>query len=235
MTDRHEELHEAVGAYVLGQLDGPLLRDVEAHVAQCARCRAEVADLAPLAAALRRVDPEAVAAATTAAAPSTLDARVEAALRAEEGRPEDLAPTADVVALPTRRRWVPALAGALVGAAAAAAVAVAVLPDPAPAGAPVIAVRDVTAADGVAAQAGLVDHTWGVELKLQVTGLPAGRAYDVRIVDDAGREYDGGAFLGVSGRTITCSMNASVLLADADRFDVVDPAGSVVVSGSIAS
>lgn len=234
MTDRHEELHEAVGAYVLGQLEGPLLRDVEAHLATCERCRAEVADLAPLAAALRRVDPDAVAAATIAA-PSTLDARVEAALRAEADRREDAAPTADVVALPTRRRWVPAVAGALVGAAAAAAVAVAVLPDAAPPAAPVIAVRDVVAADGVAAQAGLVDHTWGVELKLQVTGLPAGRAYDVRFVDDAGREYDGGAFLGVTGRTVTCSMNASVLLADADRFDVVDPDGSVVVSGSIAS
>ena len=126
--------------------------------------------------------------------------------------------------LPARsRRWVPVAAGVLAGAAAAAAVAVAVLPDT-PAGAPVLAVRQVTTAPGVTATAGLVDHTWGVELRLVATGLPAGRAYDVRIVDDGGEEHDSGAFLGVD-RTITCSMNASVLLADAARFEVVDPAG----------
>lgn len=227
MTTSHDELREALGSYVLGQLEGDLLHAVEDHLSTCEECRAVAADLAPLVAPLRAVDPDVVTA-LAGPVPATLDDRVEAALRAEA------VGGATVTRLPGRaRRWVPVAAGVLAGAAAAAAVTVAVLPDP-PAGAPVLAVRQVTTAPGVTATAGLVDHTWGVELKLVATGLPAGRAYDVRIVDDGGREYDSGAFLGVD-RTITCSMNASVLLADAARFEVLDPAGAVVISGPIAS
>ncbi len=230
MTTSHDELREALGAYVLGQLEGDLLHAVEDHLSTCEECRAVAADLAPLVAPLRAVDPDVVTA-LAGPVPPALDDRVEAALRAEGAAG---AGDATVTPLPGRsRRWVPVAAGVLAGAAAAAAVAVAVLPDT-PAGAPVLAVRQVTTAPGVTATAGLVDHTWGVELKLVATGLPAGRAYDVRIVDDGGREHDSGAFLGVD-RTITCSMNASVLLADAARFEVLDPGGAVVISGPIAS
>lgn len=233
MTTSHDELREALGAHVLGQLEGDLLHAVEDHLSTCEECRAVAADLATLVAPLRAVDPDVVTA-LAGPVPTTLDDRVEAALRAEGAGTGTGTGGATMTPLPARsRRWVPVAAGVLAGAAAAAAVAVAVLPD-APAGAPVLAVRQVTTAPGVTATAGLVDHTWGVELRLVATGLPSGRAYDVRIVDDGGEEHDSGAFLGVD-RTITCSMNASVLLADAARFEVVDPAGTVVISGPIAS
>lgn len=243
MTDRHDELRDAIGAYVLGQLDGPLLAELEEHLTTCAACRAEAEDLAGLAVPLRGVSPELVDA-LVAPVPTGLDARVDAALAAAAGsaaeaesRSSTSTPSPSVTPLSGRRPraggWRPALVGALAGAAAAAVVAVAVWPDAAPTPT-VIAVRDVSTAAGVTATAGLVDHTWGVELKLVATGLPAGRSYDVRIVDDEGRAYDSGAFIGVD-RTVTCSMNASVLLAHAERFEVVAPGGDVVISGPIAS
>jgi anti-sigma factor RsiW len=228
MNPTHEELREAIGAYVLGQLDDDLRTALEAHLAECAECRADVADLAPLAVSLRHVDPDRIVPADVDL-PAALDRRISRALAQESASSSDVRPSAV-------GRWVPAAVGALVGAAAAAAVVLAVVqPEESPAGPTIIAVPDVRAASGVQAVAGLVDHTWGVEIKLEASGLPAGQAYDVMVVDAAGREYDAGAFLGVSGRKVVCSMNSSVLLADAARFEVVDPGGEVVISGPIGS
>ena len=239
MNPTHEELREAIGAYVLGQLDDDLRVQLEAHLAACDECRAEVAELAPLVPALRQVDPDRIVA-SDVAAPPALDDRIARALALQGSTPVDLvAAPVEGAAHPrfaARRRWVPAVAGALVGAAAATALVLALTSgQDAPAGPTVIAVPQVQAASGVQAEAGLVDHTWGVELKLEATGLPAGEAYDVMVIDDAGKEYDAGAFLGVSGRKVVCSMNSSVLLADAARFEVVDPGGAVVISGQIPS
>ena len=243
MNPTHDELREAIGAYVLGQLDDDLRMALEAHLDGCEACRAEVAELAPLAVPLRGVDPDRIVA-SDVTPPPALDDRITRALALES------APTAELTAAPAdgagpavhprfaarSRRWVPAVAGALVGAAAATAVVLALVPrEETPAGPTIIAVPQVRAASGVQAVAGLVDHTWGVELKLEATGLPAGQAYDVMVIDDAGKEYDAGAFLGVSGRKVVCSMNSSVLLADAARFEVVAPGGDVVISGPIAS
>jgi anti-sigma-K factor RskA len=47
-----DELHVLAGAYALDALDGDELRDFEAHLATCAECRAEVAELREVAARL---------------------------------------------------------------------------------------------------------------------------------------------------------------------------------------
>ena len=46
------------GVYVLGALSPPEREAYERHLADCAECRAEVADLAELPALLGRLDPE---------------------------------------------------------------------------------------------------------------------------------------------------------------------------------
>lgn len=229
MKPTHEELREAIGAYVLGQLDDDFRAALDAHLVGCAECRAEVADLAPLAVALRQVDPDRIVP-SDLVVPAALDDRISRALEQESGTSVHAHPRFGA------RRWAPAAVGAVLGAAAAAAVVLALVqPAEPPAGPKIIAVSDVRAASGVQAVAGLVDHTWGVEIKLEATGLPAGQAYDVMVIDAAGKEYDAGAFLGVSGRKVVCSMNSSVLLVDAARFEVVNPGGDVVISGPIAS
>ena len=50
--------HTDIGAYALGLLEADDRRRVEAHVARCPRCQAELPELAPVAAALRSVSPE---------------------------------------------------------------------------------------------------------------------------------------------------------------------------------
>ncbi|HZA17946.1 MAG TPA: zf-HC2 domain-containing protein [Pseudonocardiaceae bacterium] len=56
MNDQHDP--EQLAAYAIGLLDGEDARAAEAHVAGCARCRWELAELREVDAALRRVPPE---------------------------------------------------------------------------------------------------------------------------------------------------------------------------------
>jgi hypothetical protein len=226
----HDELREALGALALGQLDDPdLAPELDAHLATCDRCRAELAELREVGEALRLLHPAADEPPVPLTTSAALDRRIEDAFTVERsaGRFEGAA---------RRRggaRWAVGLGGALVGAAAATAIVLATAPAPAPAGPTVLAVPAVESAPGVQAQVGLVNHTWGVELRLRMDGLPGGEAYDVTVVDDAGGSHDAGQFLGVAGTTITCSMNSSLLLRDAARFEVLDRSGAVVIGGAI--
>lgn len=217
---------ELIGAWLLGGLEPAEVGEMERHLATCAACRTEAAELEPLVAVLGEVDPEAVRPAATTP-PAALDARIEAALGA---RP---------IPLRRRRTWVAAVGGLAVGAAAAAALVVAVRPgavEPAKTPAPVVAIADVRSSDGVTASAGYVDHTWGVELQLEARGLPAGRSYQVQVIDNRGRAHEAGAFLGVArSRTVDCDVNASVLKADASRFVVTGPSGRTVIEGELSS
>lgn len=85
---------------------------------------------------------------------------------------------------------------------------------------------------GVAADADLVDHTWGLEIKLHVTGLEGGERYTTT-VKAAGREYPAGEFIGVAGVEIHCNMNSSVLRDDATGFTVWDSDGRPVLRAQL--
>ena len=56
MNDQHDP--EQLAAYAIGLLDGEDARAAEAHVAGCARCRWELAELRAVDAALRKIPPE---------------------------------------------------------------------------------------------------------------------------------------------------------------------------------
>ncbi len=224
MNRSHQEFRESLGAYVLGQLDAAERAQLDEHLASCEECRAEVTELSPLAAGLRSVDLDALMP-VGIVPPPELDDRIRAAL-----------PSASAHS-PRFRGWKPAAAGLAVGIAASTVIAVS-LPDDKPAtvaGPTIISVDRINAESGVTASAGLVDHTWGVEIKLSATGLPADQAYDVKVIAKNGKEYEAGEFVGVAGKTITCNMSSSVLLADATSFTVVDAAGHEVISGPMHS
>jgi len=213
VTRPHDELREALGAHVLGHLDDDLQREVDEHLTTCAACRQEVAELASLAEALGGVDrgwddPGALA------TPAALDERIRRALH-EPSR--------------HRRRWLSA-GVALVAAAVAVAATVIVTRDDGPA---VIAVPGVRVADGITATAGLVDHTWGVEIRLETTGLRAGERFEVWVVGEDGTSYDAGEILGVAGATITCGMSSSVPLDDAESFRVVGADGAEIIAATV--
>jgi anti-sigma-K factor RskA len=97
-----ETLHELTPAYVLDALDAPDLESFEEHLATCARCREEVAELSGAAAALAYGVPP-------VAPPPALRARILEAARAE--RPN---------VVPMRPRWaVPVAAAAAIAACVA--------------------------------------------------------------------------------------------------------------------
>ena len=158
--DRHRELRELLGAYVLDQLGEREQTMVEAHTAGCSACQAELAELRPVAAALRGLDP------TLAAEPVLPEDLGERVVRQIHARRQ-------AVARGTRiRRGAGAL---LVAASAAAAFGIGTWwagprTDP-----PVVPVALRLIEPGVQANAGLVKHTWGTELKLQASGLADGR------------------------------------------------------------
>lgn len=220
MTEAHRALREALGAYVLGHLDEIESARLRAHLDGCAECRAEHDALAPLAEALRDVDPSALVEQPEPGA--LLGARIEAGVAAERAR--------------RRRRT--AVHQILIGAAACLVLVLAFV-----AGArlgdegevspvPLEAVAVTSELGGVTATADLVDHTWGVEIKLTATGLEDGATYTTTVQDD-GREYPAGEFIGVAGVEIHCNMNSSVLREQATGFTVWDSDGQPVLHAEL--
>ncbi|KAA1374702.1 anti-sigma factor family protein [Aeromicrobium fastidiosum] len=214
----HEELREALGAYALGQLDAAEHEQVREHLAGCDACAADLAEIQPVVAALRGIDPDAVLPAGMMPPPG-LDDRIRRALPPESIRD---------------RRW-PVVVGAALAAAAAAAVVTAVVVRDTTPTPTVIAVPQVQVAQGVTATAGLVDHTWGVEIKLQATGLRAGERFTMWVVADDGSRHEAGEILGVADTRVICDMSSSVLLDEAASFRVVDAAGDEVIAAEMPS
>ncbi|MGG5258401.1 anti-sigma factor family protein [Phycicoccus avicenniae] len=227
MTDAEEALrgpdHEAVrvlvGPYLLGHLDATDAAALEAHLDTCAACRADLAELTPAAgalAALRGRAPE------LAEPPADLLERVGAAVATEQRR--------------VRRPGAWRTAGV---AAAAAAVAAALtltgvrLTEPPPQ--PFEAVPVAVEASGVTASAGVVPHTWGVEVRLTASGFAAGDRYRVVVLGEDGRDYPAGEFVGTGPRSMVCNLNSSVLRADAAGFEVLDADGTVLAQSSFPS
>ena len=105
------------------------------------------------------------------------------------------------------------------------------IPD-APPTAPVEAIT-LQAADGVTATGGLINHTWGTELLLDVSGLEAGTTYvvDYRLAD--GSTVPAGSLLAVAGVLMKCRFNAAPLRADVRRIEVRDPDRRAMIRADI--
>ncbi len=217
--EQHHELRMSLGAYVLGQLSPDEAAALEVHLDGCRGCTSELAELTPVASALSQMrrgpGPDA-----SAAPPPELGDRVVAAV-------------SGVARGEHRRPW---LAAAVLTAAAAAvalvtAVGVGVLreSDPAP-GVPLESVQVQTGQPGLQASADLVDHTWGIEVKLTASGFDRGARYRVAVLGVDGTRYPAGGFVGTGTRQMDCNLNSSVLRERASGFEVRDAGGEVVVS-----
>ncbi|MGD9959430.1 anti-sigma factor family protein [Nocardioides sp.] len=226
MTDhaaQDRELREMLGAYVLGHLSADESARVEAHLAGCAECTADLEELLPAADALSllRGAPLRVAAEEP---PPELGERIVGAVSSAH-RVED------------RRRWLRSASIAAVGAAAAAVVIVAGVAmtreDSQPA-VPLEAVAVQEDVPGLAATADLVAHTWGVEVKLTAVGFDRGSRYRVAVIGLDGRRYSAGGFVGTGEREMLCNLNSSVLRDRARGFEVTDPNGRVVAESTFS-
>jgi anti-sigma-K factor RskA len=214
----HSELREQLGAYVLGQLAPQARAGVQQHLSGCAECRAEVAELEPVVAALDRLDP-------TGGPPAEPPAALGDQVLVEVGVRR--------AAAARRSRLRRAAASVLVAASIAAAFGLGSWyagprNDP-----PVIAVALSLDQPGLTADAGLVRHTWGTELKLEATGLGEGQSYAVTFLRDDGSRVSAGSFLGTGARPVRCSVNAALPVEAATRVEVTDDRGRLVMDADL--
>lgn len=235
MTSGHDEVRERLGAFVLGQLPPEQAETVREHLTGCTDCAAEARSLQPLAGPLSWVDPDD----PLPSEPPQLRQRVEQALSGRRG--DQSAPDGQPIgaAEPSTGRFPRGTSLLLVAAAAAGAVLAGVVtsavvePEPPPPAAPVEAVELDSVAPQLELAAGLVDHTWGMEIDLVGTGFEPGSTYQVMVRDETGQRYDSGAFVGVGANQMTCELSAAVLRADAVAFTVRDEGGRIVARADL--
>lgn len=225
----HDELRELLGMHALGLLDSTEQTTIEAHLETCQQCRAEAAELAELGPLLRQVDPDTFDRDDRRDLPAALTPQVAAAID-ERIRPTKVRAQA---AFRPSRRW---LFGSV---AAAGLLAVGGLTGwwlaPGPAQGPfervAVSVQPVASGD-VSVTAGVIPHTWGVEVRLTGTGFTAGEHYVVQVVDDTGARRSAGEFIGAGANPMVCNLNSSVTRAQATGFVVLDDEQRTVVSST---
>ncbi len=173
------DLHQLLGAYLLGGLKPDDAAAFDHHLTVCARCRQELDDLASLPALLDAV-PVADAVALAAVAPGSKPAPALALAETPKRLLDELAARRRS----TRRRWLAALGGA-----AAAALTLGVLAGPS-----VVrpdkpdASYSVQSAAGLQFSVGLVKKTWGTELAVEGGSLPVEGTVSLWVKDRDGGE-----------------------------------------------
>jgi len=226
--EEHRTLREMLGAFSLGHLSGTEEAGIRAHLDGCPDCRRDLADIQPLAHALSLVDPDRVSAVDTPA--PDLGERIFAAVAVEREQRHRK----------TRRRLVLTAAAVVLAVLAVGGVGVAigekVAEDPVattPPAAPIEPVNVTSTVNGPQASAGIVAHTWGVEIKLQAVGLGNGDPYAVVVTTGDGRRHSAGAFVGTGERVMNCNLNSDVLRPDATGFEVIDQTGRAVLTADL--
>lgn len=167
-----DEPHVLLGAYILGGLDAEERGRFEAHLKDCAQCRAQAADFAPLPALLSKVDPADLEAGPTDGGESELILRDMLAARRTAAKRR------------VRRR-------VALGACAAVLAAVAlvlVIPrgDTIPPGTGTFAMHSVAAA-GASGSVTLTPKPWGTAIVLDLKQLPTDGVFTLRTMDDSGQ------------------------------------------------
>ena len=241
--DQHRRLRELLGAFALGDLPEDEAAGLRAHLDGCVACRAELAEIAPLADDLRGVDPAALS--SMPAPPADLGDRIRRAVCAERELVEARERREQRHAMRRRstRRTVAAAAvlalcagalgaGTLLGRSTAPEVQAQPGASPSTVKPPVEQVALRTAAGLRADTAGLIAHTWGVEARFEGSGFVAGRVYRAAFRAQDGRTVPAGEFLGTGAKTLTCNMQSALLRADATGFVVVDDAGTQVLTAT---
>jgi hypothetical protein len=213
------EVRQELAVYVLGAIAPADRSDVDRHLADCAGCRDALAELAGLPGLLRRVSvPEAVALAGPGASSPRENLTSDPALRsllrgASRNRRRHvrtrvaIAAVAGLVASAgVSTGWQRAHPAAERPAASAPAWA-----------APVRAANPRT---GVSATVKYATRPWGLQLSVQVTGIPAGTTCELDVISQQGQVTTAGGWTIASGRANWYPASSSVALADVRGFAV---------------
>ncbi len=223
-SQEHRYWREMLGAYVLGVLDEEQRTALQAHLDGCEECRAEVRELEPVAAALAEVDPRLF---------ETEEPRPPADLLERTlSRVEQARQTEDELQRRRRNRLLRRSAFAAVAAALLIAIGSFALV-PKITGPPLEPVAFSETPPGVEAEANLIDHTWGTETILVVSGLEDGKTYELALRNEDGASVPSGAFIGTGDQPVECRMNAALLREEATGLEVRTTEGDLVLEADL--
>lgn len=212
--DRLDDL----GALLSGRLGADREASLRAHLEGCAACRQALDEVGPVAELLARAGPDALARPRPdPEPPGDLGERIVAvARRARRAR---------------RRRRLLAVGGAAGATAALLALVLAVLTSPSEP----TAGREVRfdSADGVEADAVLVERSWGTEIELDAAGLEPGEVYWLWLTGEEGHRVPAGTFRGSASRAEVV-LAAALPLRDARRVWVTDEEDAVVLDAHLS-
>ncbi len=231
-TEReHEQVHLLLGAFVLGGLDADDHQAFTRHLRHCATCQRESAQLSGLPALLDIVEPERVdAGLTPAGMPDTARAQ-----------PPVLVPTRlldRVRADRRRRRWRLAAAAAVLAVLAGglgAGVGPLLSRVNAPPTRPLVASAAAAVPDGSPAPAvevDLVTRTWGTQLDLRGTSLPAGQVLYLSVTDKQGHAYDVASWTGTPTGRATLTAACWMKSADIAQVQVHTRSGTAIATAT---
>jgi predicted anti-sigma-YlaC factor YlaD len=176
------QLHQLLGAYLLGGLDPAEAAAFEQHLDSCADCRKELDELASLPALLDAVPvPDAVALTAPAGAGGHQDAPP---VPESVSAPRRLLDAVAARRRAVRRRWSAALAAVAAACLALGVLAGPLLNQPAKPDAS----YSVQASNGLQVTVGLVRKTWGTELAVDGRSLPAEGTFSLWVKDRDGGE-----------------------------------------------
>lgn len=221
MNDDHRTTREALGAWVLGSLDGQDRQAVEAHLAECDDCRDEVATLSAMPGLLSRVTVEEVEDSRLVPSP---DLPMRLVARAAES---------ERVLRVRVARW--RVAAGVAAAAALVAVAGLLVMEPGTDGPP-RADRLVAPAAAVAVDAetsGTVSAfawEWGTTVELEVQDLPVRDAYRMWAVGASGAREPAGTWGPTESRSARVYGASSIQRQDLAAVEITDPGGDLLVA-----
>lgn len=226
----HDELRMMLGGYALGHLTRAEEDRVRAHLDGCADCRAELAEIQPVADRLGLVDPGAYADRPLPA--PDLGDRISRAVAEETSARSSNELSAARDRRRRRVRWgAVAAAAVLVAALAGGVVGRTTAPTAAPVPTEPIAVEVEDEAVTVESAA-LVAHTWGVELRLVGEGFADGETFRAAFRTTGGDLVPAGEFRGVGDAPMNCFLQSSVLREDVTEVVVTDADGTLVLASS---
>lgn len=213
MSSDHHEVRQALGAYTIGALDADERAEVEAHLADCAACRDELAGLAVLPGLLGRL---------------SADEAASGLLAVDTGRAERAITAVAVTQRGARLRlrlWQLAATAALL-----ALVAVLV---PWPVGDAGWTLRPqpvASDADTIDGWVRVTEQTWGMQVDIELRGLPERRGYSLVAVRGDDHRATAASWTATDEGAIRLTGSCYVNAGDLARFEVVAPDDEVLAT-----
>lgn len=210
-----DEPHVLLGAYILGGLDAEERGRFEAHLKECAQCRAQAADFAPLPALLSKVDR------ADLDTQPTDDGESELALR------DMLAARRAAATRRVRHRVMLAACAAVLAAVAL----VLVIPrgDTAPPGTGTFAMHSVAAA-GASGSVTLTPKPWGTAIVLDLKQLPPDGVFTLRTMDDSGQMQPAATWAAMPTGAGVVQGATSIPMPKLRKLNIVDADNTVLAS-----